>query len=252
MAHESTGPPFGSAGSREPAGQFLVCLRDAWAPARLCPVGSDRQCPISMMEPLGMRFYRAYGVPWIKDDIHEQLKEMSPEEIEGMGGGLVAVENPVFSRAGTAALLSFEDSGSDRRQRSQVSRCHGNSSEPRHRRSDALRGTREFCRVVGLWAHHMLTAEQKKIEARLPDEALYALALYIQSLEPPPNPNTFDENSGSREEDLRARRLRRLPHAGAVHEQQTDSGNRVSNRRRTSHPLLTYFRFRSEPIPISR
>ena len=41
--------------------------------------------------------------------------------------------------------------------------------------------------------HHMLTTSRKKIEARLPDEALYALALYIQSLEPPPNPNGSTE-----------------------------------------------------------
>jgi cytochrome c peroxidase len=44
-------------------------------------------------------------------------------------------------------------------------------------------------------SHEMLTAEQRKISGRLPDEALYALALYIQSLQPPPNPNRFDERS---------------------------------------------------------
>jgi hypothetical protein len=34
--------------------------------------------------------------------------------------------------------------------------------------------------------YHMLTAEQRTIEGRLPDEALYALALYIQSLKQMP------------------------------------------------------------------
>jgi len=43
----------------------------------------------------------------------------------------------------------------------------------------------------------MLTAEQKQIEARLPDEALYALVMYVQSLTPPPNPNMFDESAAA-------------------------------------------------------
>ena len=43
--------------------------------------------------------------------------------------------------------------------------------------------------------HRMVTAEQKKIEGRLPDEGLYALALYIRSLQPPANPNPLDENA---------------------------------------------------------
>ena len=41
----------------------------------------------------------------------------------------------------------------------------------------------------------MVTAEQRKIEGRLPDEGLYALALYIRSLQPPANPNPLDENA---------------------------------------------------------
>jgi hypothetical protein len=43
--------------------------------------------------------------------------------------------------------------------------------------------------------HRMVTAEQRKIEGRLPDEGLYALALYIRSLQPPPNPNLLDQNA---------------------------------------------------------
>ena len=45
--------------------------------------------------------------------------------------------------------------------------------------------------------HRMLTDEQRKISSRLPDEALYALALYIYSLEPPPNPNKTNARSAS-------------------------------------------------------
>jgi CxxC motif-containing protein (DUF1111 family) len=41
----------------------------------------------------------------------------------------------------------------------------------------------------------LLPADAQRVQARFPDEALYALALYIYSLQPPPNPNPFDENA---------------------------------------------------------
>src|SRR5207302_3682092 len=40
--------------------------------------------------------------------------------------------------------------------------------------------------------HHLLSGDTRRVPARLPDEALYALALYIYSLQPPANPNPFD------------------------------------------------------------
>jgi cytochrome c peroxidase len=41
----------------------------------------------------------------------------------------------------------------------------------------------------------VLSPETKRIGIRLGDEALYALALYIYSLQPPHNPNPFDEKA---------------------------------------------------------
>ena len=43
--------------------------------------------------------------------------------------------------------------------------------------------------------YHMLTPEQRRVGADLPDENLYALALYIYSLKPPPNANPFNEKA---------------------------------------------------------
>jgi hypothetical protein len=40
--------------------------------------------------------------------------------------------------------------------------------------------------------YRILTDEQRRIPSRAPDEALYALALYIYSLQPPANPNRSD------------------------------------------------------------
>ena len=35
-------------------------------------------------EPIGMWLYRAYGVPWIANDIHERLKSVTQEEYEAL------------------------------------------------------------------------------------------------------------------------------------------------------------------------
>jgi CxxC motif-containing protein (DUF1111 family) len=46
----------------------------------------------------------------------------------------------------------------------------------------------------------MLAPGTKRVSARLPDEALYALALYIYSLKPPSNPNPLDARARAGQE----------------------------------------------------
>ncbi len=45
--------------------------------------------------------------------------------------------------------------------------------------------------------HRMLTDDQRTVASRLPDEALYALALYIYSLDPPPSPYKLDARAAA-------------------------------------------------------
>jgi hypothetical protein len=49
-----------------------------------------------------------------------------------------------------------------------------------------------FAEIIDFGPHHMLAPDTKRVQARWPDAALYALALYIYSLQPPANPNPFD------------------------------------------------------------
>ena len=49
-----------------------------------------------------------------------------------------------------------------------------------------------FADAVDFAGRRMILPETERFRTRLPDEALYALALYIYSLKPPPNPNAFD------------------------------------------------------------
>ena len=50
-----------------------------------------------------------------------------------------------------------------------------------------------FAEMTDFGPHHVISAETRRVHTRMPDEALYALALYIYSLKPPPNPNPIDD-----------------------------------------------------------
>jgi hypothetical protein len=52
-----------------------------------------------------------------------------------------------------------------------------------------------FAETTDFGPYHVLAPDTKRVQARLPDEALCAMALYIYSLQPPPNPNPFDEKA---------------------------------------------------------
>jgi hypothetical protein len=64
--------------------------------------------------------------------------------------------------------------------------------------SHRLRGPEDVARYAALITgtdrmdfgpHHMLTDEQRKVRFRYADEVLYAIGMYLMSLEPPKNPN---------------------------------------------------------------
>lgn len=50
-----------------------------------------------------------------------------------------------------------------------------------------------YAETVEFGAYHILENGARRVQARLPDQALYALAMYLYSLEPPKNPNMLDE-----------------------------------------------------------
>jgi hypothetical protein len=52
-----------------------------------------------------------------------------------------------------------------------------------------------FAEMTDFGPYHMPSPETRRVQARWSDEALYALALYLYSLKPPPNPNPFNEKA---------------------------------------------------------
>ena len=144
-------------------------------------------------EPLGMWLYRAYGVPWIKNDINERVKAITKPEYDALGGAIVRGggvprwNGSLYYPAKIPDLIGI-------RERKYID----------HTATHLHRGIGDLMRYAALVSfaetadygpHHMLGEDTKRVQARLPDEALYALALYIYSLRPPPNPNPFDEKA---------------------------------------------------------
>jgi len=160
------------------------------------PLGVFRVAPwvVSPVElagdGLGIMYWRSFGVPWIAEDIHERFKTMAPPEVGPLIRPAFAVG--LFPRWNGSAyyptkipdLIGIED-------RKYID----------HTATHQHRGPADLMRYAALVTysdasdfgpHRMLSDTQRRIPSRAPDEALYALAQYLYSLEPPLNPNLSD------------------------------------------------------------
>ena len=134
--------------------------------------------------------YYAYAVPWIKDDIHQKLKTMTTDqinEIDGvpMPGIFIRFNGSPYYATRIPDLIGVKD-----RIYLDATATHKN------------RGPADIARYAALVAtaddgsygpHKFLTEEQRRLPSRFSDEALFALGMYVYSLEPPSNPNKFDD-----------------------------------------------------------
>jgi hypothetical protein len=133
--------------------------------------------------------YKQYEVPWIPSDIHEQIKGMSMEQLGEVFNthpiGIAARPNgSPFYPAKIPDLIGVAE-----RKWLDHTGTHRNRGIGDLMRYAALISC---CDVMEFGPYKMLDKEQRKIPYRFPDELLFALATYITSLTPPPNPNPFD------------------------------------------------------------
>jgi cytochrome c1 len=141
-----------------------------------------------------MATWRQYAVPWLAFDTHDSIKTMAWPDI--------------------VSLFESNPPGT-------IARTNGSPWHPtpivdligiRHRKyldytaTHKLRGPEDVARYAILVAccdaldfgpHHLLTEKQRIPPYRLPDELAFALAKYIYSLEPPPNPNARDARAAA-------------------------------------------------------
>jgi len=153
-------------------------------------------------EPFGMRLYRAYGVPWAQDDVHERMKTMTPGDFfawsvaSDRGGDIPRWNGSLFYPTKVPDLIGVKE-----RKYLDATATHRNRNVGDLMRYAALVSSAE---TIQFGRYHLLPADARRVQARLSDEALFAMALYISSLEPPPNPNPRDEKA--REGELIFRR----------------------------------------------
>jgi hypothetical protein len=134
---------------------------------------------------------RSYAAPWLADDPNSRPEGMSVDEIASV---MEAIPPGVCARQGSSAffppripdLIGVKDR-----------RYLDASGLVRHRTiADLMRyaalnqGADELCLYGGFRPKGELP--DPATESRYSDEQLYALALYVYSLKPPPNPNRFD------------------------------------------------------------
>ena len=134
--------------------------------------------------------WRSHFVPWIPNDIHARIKTMTNQEWGAWddasnGMGMAARwDGSIFYPTKIPDLIGIKDR-----------KFFDHTATHRHRGIEDL--MRYAAQVMSADSPHfgpydIVPRTGRRVPYRLSDEALYALALYIYSLEPPPNPNRFD------------------------------------------------------------
>jgi len=138
--------------------------------------------------------WRASSVPWIQDDIHAGILKMPPPDLNQLLGGAFAEgifprwNGSPFYATKIPDLIGIKD-----RKYIDHTATHQHRGPGDIMRYAALVS---YADISDFGAHHMLTDQQRRIHGRPQDEALYALAMYLYSLQPPPNPHKLDAHAG--------------------------------------------------------
>jgi hypothetical protein len=148
-------------------------------------------------ESPGEKRYEAFGVPWRSDDPNLKLKTITEDEDRELAsafrrsGGLPRWSGSLYFPTKMPDLIGVKDR-----------KYFDHTATHLHRGiGDLMRYAAlvSFAESVDFGPHHVLSPDSTRVKARLSDEALYALALYIYSLEPPPNPNPRDDKAAAGE-----------------------------------------------------
>jgi hypothetical protein len=148
-------------------------------------------------EAAGGKRYEAFGVPWRPDDVNLRLKTLSNDEDRELntafrkGGGLPRWNGSLYHPTKLPDLIGIKDR-----------KYLDHTATHLHRGiGDLMRYAAlvSFAEAVDFGPYHVLSPGTKRVNARLSDAALYALAQYIYSLAPPPNPNARGDKSAAGE-----------------------------------------------------
>lgn len=138
--------------------------------------------------------HRSYAAPWVSDDINAQPDRMPLENIvsalEGIPPGACARQgSSVFYPAHIPDLIGLKE----RRYFDATGRVQHRTIGDLMRYAALNQGADELSSYGTFRPKGELP--DPSTQSRYSDEQLYALALYVYSLKPPPNPNRFDESA---------------------------------------------------------
>ena len=139
-----------------------------------------------------MGTWRQFAVPWIQNDIHDRLKSFSEKDIGELFASIPPGAFPRFNGSPfyptkVPDLIGIKD-------RKYID----------HTATHRLRGPADLMRYAAIvtccdsadfGSHRLLSDKQRRVFGAFPDDLLFALASYINALEPPANPNPKDARS---------------------------------------------------------
>lgn len=144
----------------------------------------------------GARFYSEFGVPWLADDPHARFRDLADEELDRF------LEQPsgeppgtMFARINGSPLYATRMAdlrGIKDRRWLDATATHRNRGPADVARYGILV---EYAETGVFGPHHLRPPARARVRSRPSDEAMYAMALYLYSLEPAPSPHPVDERA---------------------------------------------------------
>jgi hypothetical protein len=142
----------------------------------------------------GWGAWRAFGAPWVANDIHDALKTMPEAEVgalaaSGVPGTFARFNGSPYYTTKVPDLIGLKD-----------------QKYIDHTGTHRLRGPADVMRYAALVSccdsadfgpHRILSDAQRKVIYKFPDALAFALAQYIFALEPPTNPNLGDARAAA-------------------------------------------------------
>ncbi|MFY9608251.1 MAG: hypothetical protein WAU45_06495 [Blastocatellia bacterium] len=134
--------------------------------------------------------YASYGTPWVKDDIHARFKTMNPGEIFEVDGFPVNGTFARFNGSPYYVTRILDLNGIKDRRYIDHTGTHVNRGSDDIARYAILVNTADD---GSIGPYKFFNEQQRKLNSRFTDEALYALGKFVYSLEVPPSPNKMDD-----------------------------------------------------------
>jgi hypothetical protein len=193
--------------------------------------------------------YRSlWGTPWLRPDPLSQIARMTIDEFASV---MDAIPPSVDPRGGSSVFhpIQLPDliGVKDRLYLDHTGLQQHRSIADMMRYAALNQGADSLASYGGLYPRteprsNNCRTPDKVSNGRYSDQQLYALALYLYSLQPPANPNGFDDVAARGQKVFEREGCARVPHAAALYKQQANASGRFRRRRRPQeevrHPAV--------------